>query len=85
MPASRTIKRKTGTATPGQPCWRLPKDRWTTLEGLDREKVNVLYCYPQVCHLAATAAVQFASNDFSAIELEGGFGGWKENELKIEK
>jgi rhodanese-related sulfurtransferase len=63
----------------------LPKNRWSTLEGLDHDKPNVLYCYSQVCHLAATAAVEFASRGFSIIELEGGFEGWKENDLPTEK
>lgn len=62
----------------------LPKSRWSTLEGLDRDKRNVLYCYSQVCHLAATAAVEFASNGYSVMELEGGFDGWKEHGLRIE-
>jgi rhodanese-related sulfurtransferase len=63
----------------------LPKDRWSTLEGLDHDKPNVLYCYSQVCHLAATAAVEFASHGYSIIELEGGFEGWKDYEMPIEK
>jgi rhodanese-related sulfurtransferase len=62
----------------------LPKDQWSTFEGLERDKVNVLYCYSQVCHLAATAAVEFAGRGFPIVELEGGFEGWKENELPIE-
>ena len=63
----------------------LPQERWGTLEGLDREKLNVLYCYSQVCHLAAKAAVEFASRGFSVLELEGGFAGWKDHDLEIEK
>ena len=62
----------------------LPKNRWSTLNGLDRDRINVLYCYSQVCHLAATAAVEFASNDFSVMELEGGYAGWKDHELPVE-
>ena len=38
----------------------LPKNQWQTLKGLRKDKTNVLYCYSQVCHLAATAAVEFA-------------------------
>jgi len=38
----------------------LPKDKWDSLSGLRKDKINVLYCYSQVCHLAATAAVEFA-------------------------
>ena len=63
----------------------LPKDRWNTLAGLRKDKTNVLYCYSQVCHLAATAAVEFAGKGYSVMELEGGFRSWKEHEMDIEK
>jgi rhodanese-related sulfurtransferase len=63
----------------------LPKTRWGTMEGLDKDKTNVLYCYSQVCHLAATAAVEFAGQGYSVKELEGGFAGWKDHGLRIEK
>jgi rhodanese-related sulfurtransferase len=39
----------------------LPRDRWHTLDKLRQDKTNVLYCYSQVCHLAATAAVEFTT------------------------
>ncbi|SRR5258708_6874559 len=63
----------------------LPEDRWSTMEGLDPEKLNVLYCYSQVCHLAATAAVEFARSGYSVMELEGGFAGWENFGLRIER
>ena len=63
----------------------LPKDKWQTLEGLRKDKTNVLYCYSQVCHLAATAAVEFASKGYPVMELEGGFRAWKEHDMEIEK
>jgi len=63
----------------------LPKDKWQTLEGLRKDKINVLYCYSQVCHLAATAAVEFASKGYPVMELEGGFRAWKEHDMEIEK
>ena len=63
----------------------LPKDKWHTLEGLRKDKTNVLYCYTLVCHLAATAAVEFASNGYPVMELEGGFETWKEYGMEIEK
>lgn len=63
----------------------LPKERWSTLEGLEKDKINVLYCYSQVCHLAGAAAVEFARQGYSVMELEGGFAGWKDNELRIEQ
>lgn len=63
----------------------LPQEKWDTFEGLSREKLNVLCCYSHVCHLAATAAVQFANGGFSVMEMDGGFEGWKQNELKVEQ
>ena len=62
----------------------LPHDRWASLEGLRKEALNVLYCYSQQCHLAATAAVEFAGKGFSVMEMDGGFEAWKENDLEIE-
>jgi rhodanese-related sulfurtransferase len=63
----------------------LPKEKWHTLEGLRKDKTNVLYCYTLVCHLAATAAVEFASKGYPVMELEGGFNTWKEYDMEIEK
>ena len=63
----------------------LPQDKWDTHEGLSKDKLNVLCCYAHVCHLAATAAVQFAGAGFSVMEMDGGFEAWKENDLKVEK
>jgi rhodanese-related sulfurtransferase len=62
----------------------LPHDRWHTFEGLRKESLNVLYCYSHVCHLAATAAVEFAGKGFSVMEMDGGFDAWQENELEVE-
>jgi rhodanese-related sulfurtransferase len=63
----------------------LPKEKWTSPEGLSRENINVLYCYSNVCHLAATAAVELAGKGFSVMEMDGGFEAWKENDLTVEK
>jgi rhodanese-related sulfurtransferase len=63
----------------------LPKEKWGTYAGLEKEKTNVLYCYTQVCHLAATAAVEFADEGYPVMELEGGFETWKEYELPIKR
>jgi len=62
----------------------LPHEKWESLEGLRKDALNVLYCYTQQCHLAATAAVEFAGKGFSVMEMDGGFEAWKENELQIE-
>jgi rhodanese-related sulfurtransferase len=63
----------------------LPKDRWATLEGLRKDKPNVLYCYSIVCHLAATAAVDFSAKGYPVMELDGGWRWWKEDGFDIEK
>src|SRR5258708_33959236 len=34
----------------------LPKERWATLEGLSKDRADILYCYRMVCHLAEPAA-----------------------------
>jgi rhodanese-related sulfurtransferase len=62
----------------------LPKTEWNSLKGLRRDKTNILYCYSQVCHLAAAAAVEFSGMGYPVMKLEGGFDEWKEHGLKIE-
>jgi rhodanese-related sulfurtransferase len=62
----------------------LPEDQWATLEGLRKEEANVIYCYSEVCHLAARACVFFAGRGFPVIEMDGGFSSWQEHELPIE-
>lgn len=63
----------------------LPKDQWHSLKGLRKDKTNVLYCYSQVCHLAATAAVQFAEQGYPIMELDGGWRWWKDDGFDVEK
>jgi rhodanese-related sulfurtransferase len=63
----------------------LPKDQWHTLKGLRKDKLNVLYCYSHVCHLAATAAVEFAEKGYPVMELEGGWRWWKNDDFDVEK
>ena len=63
----------------------LPKEKWDTLIGLERDKINVVYCYSEVCHLAASAALGFADHGYRVMELEGGFDVWKEYNLPVEK
>ena len=62
----------------------LPKEKWHTLEGLDIDKVNIVYCYSSVCQLAASACLEFAKRDFRVIELDGGFDTWKLYKLPLE-
>lgn len=63
----------------------LPKGSWNKPAGMSKEKTNIVYCYSQVCHLAATACVVFAANGYPVMELEGGFDVWKKYELDVEQ
>jgi rhodanese-related sulfurtransferase len=63
----------------------LPHEKWDSLEGLRKDKINVLYCYSQVCHLAATAACEFLDKGYPVMELEGGFPVWKDADFEVEK
>ncbi len=63
----------------------IPKTEWDRPQGLTKDKTNVLYCYSQVCHLAATAALKFAQIGYPVMELEGGFDEWQGHGLKIEQ
>ncbi len=62
----------------------LPKERWSSLQGLRKDRTNVLYCYSIVCHLAAAAAVEFAAHGFPVMELDGGWRWWKEDGFDVE-
>jgi rhodanese-related sulfurtransferase len=62
----------------------LPQEKWDTLQGLQKDKKNILYCYSIVCHLAAKAGVEFAAKGFPVVEMEGGFKSWQEHKLDIE-
>jgi rhodanese-related sulfurtransferase len=67
----------------------LPKALWHDAKivkaRLNKKKINVLYCYSQVCHLAATTAVEFAKNGYPAMELNGGWRWWQSDGFAIEK
>lgn len=63
----------------------LPKEKWGTFEGLDRERPNIVYCYSILCYLAPKACLEFAKEGYRVVELTGGFKGWQRNHLPIEK
>ena len=63
----------------------LPQEKWSTMAGLRRDSMNIVYCYAQNCHMGANAAMQFAAKGYSVMEMDGGFESWKENGLKIAK
>ena len=64
----------------------LPPSEWggDVSKKLDKNKINMLYCYSQVCHLAAKAAVKLASMGYAVMEMDGGFKAWTEHKLKVE-
>ena len=62
----------------------LPKDNWDAFSDLSRDKTNIIYCYSQVCHLAAAAAKHFSERDYPVMELEGGFEEWQRHNLPVE-
>ena len=57
----------------------LPKGKWQTGAGLSKEKLNVLYCYNQTCHMAAEAALELIALGYPVVEMEGGFATWEAN------
>ena len=54
----------------------LPKGRWEDARGLSKDKLHVLYCYSQTCHLAAEAAVALLKQGYRVQEMEGGYATW---------
>lgn len=54
----------------------LPHGQWNTAKGLSKDRLHVVYCYSQTCHLAAAAALEFASQGYRVMEMEGGFAAW---------
>ena len=57
----------------------LPKGKWQAAAGLSKDKLNILYCYNQTCHLAAEAAVELIALGYPVAEMEGGFATWESN------
>ena len=57
----------------------LPKGKWQNAQGLSKDKLNVLYCYNQTCHMAAEAAVELVAQGYPVAEMEGGFATWEAN------
>lgn len=62
----------------------LPKGKWDKPAGLSKDKLNILYCYNQTCHMAAEAAVQLLAQGYPVAEMEGGFATWEANSYPIE-
>lgn len=58
----------------------IPKDQLeNNMDKLSKEKVTVVYCYNQQCHLGAKAALILADYGYPVMLLEGGFKTWTED------
>ena len=63
----------------------LPEEQWDAAEVLSRDRLNILYCYTQTCHLASRGAQFFAQQGYPVMEMEGGFEAWKSARFESEK
>ena len=61
----------------------LPKGKWEKAAGLSKDKLNILYCYDQTCHLAAEAAALLVAQGYPVLEMEGGYAAWEAKSLPI--
>ena len=61
----------------------LPKGKWHETSALSKDKLNVLYCYNQTCHMAAEAALELLAQGYRVVEMEGGFATWEANSYPI--
>ncbi len=50
---------------------------------LSKDKINIVYCYDQQCHLAAKCARMLAEEGYPVMELEGGFDCWLHKDYDI--
>ena len=55
----------------------IPKDELSDkLDELPKDKISVVYCYNQQCHLGARACLILADYEYPCMLLEGGFDVW---------
>ncbi len=55
----------------------LPRSKWSTCAHLERKKLNIVYCYSEVCRMAAVAESDFAAHGYPIVQLDGGFEAWQ--------
>jgi rhodanese-related sulfurtransferase len=61
----------------------LPKGKWHETTALAKDKLTVLYCYNQTCHMAAEAALELLGRGYPVAEMEGGFATWEANSYPV--
>ncbi len=71
---------------------RIPSATFIDADNLDSQwkhfssdKTHVIYCYSELCHRAARVCLAASIKGFSVMELHGGFEGWAEYPMRIEK
>lgn len=52
---------------------------------LSKEKITVVYCYNQNCHMGAKIAAKLAANGYPVMELDGAYDWYKSQGNKVEK
>jgi rhodanese-related sulfurtransferase len=62
----------------------LPEGNWGKISSLQYDLTMIIYCYSNTCPLGRQAMAEFVRHGYSAIEMEGGFEAWKENNLPVE-
>lgn len=70
---------------------RIPGAVWIDADGINaywhyfsKEKINIVYCYSELCHRAARVCLSAALEGFPVMELHGGFEGWAEYPFPLE-
>lgn len=54
------------------------------LSHLEPNVTTVVYCYDELCYLAAKAALHLAKKGYKVRELAGGWDGWTERQFAVE-
>ncbi len=55
-----------------------------SLVNLSKNQLHIICCYNQQCHLGAKACYLLTSNDYPAMDLEGGYEVWQRFHFEIE-
>lgn len=70
----------------------IPYDKFNSFEGsetefpgLQKNKINIVYCYELLCNLGQKAAKKFASAGYPVKEMAGGFSEWKKHKYQVAK
>ena len=54
------------------------------LSKLNPELTTIVYCYDELCYLAAKGALAIAKKGYKVRELSGGFDSWAEKNFQVE-